>query len=148
MREATRRQVFGIGAGAIGAVVAGSAVAAHAVRRPNDARLRALASEFVALDREIEAIITRAEREFGTDPHKVPALAPREREVARRRGEILHEVQATPADSVVGVGHKAFVLVCQGEAAVPPDENTACFEAVEHSLHCDTARLVSLDSAG
>jgi len=55
MREATRRQVFGIGAGAIGVIATGGAMAAVGDNRPNDARLMELARRYEDLCDHLDA---------------------------------------------------------------------------------------------
>jgi len=78
MREATRRQVFGIGAGAIGVLAAPGSVAAVADSRPNDARLMELHARWREVIRQRRVLIDRIEAIQATFPeHLQPsAVAP------------------------------------------------------------------------
>jgi len=105
MREATRRQVFGIGAGAIGVLAAPGSVAAVAESRPNDARLMELEKRFYEAQRATAAC--------GEDDDAHGRCMQRE-------WAIMDEMAAVEPDTVAGHAATARVLEAQrADMAMP-----------------------------
>jgi len=93
MREATRRQIFGLGAGAIGVMAAPGSVQAVTESRPNDAKL-------LELEKRHEALFDEAVRLLSLGTHEGDRLSAN---MAERSAEVLDEMETITPDSTAGV---------------------------------------------
>jgi len=132
MPHTTRRRLFGIGFGALAAGV-------PVESRPNDAALRRLADEWLALEGEIARIVRVSGRRWGCDPEDGP-LASRCAVREARQTAIARAMIATPADTSAGMDAKFRIF---GYIHAPPfaDSRTRLYDRLAVAAADEAARL-------
>jgi len=130
MREATRRQVFGIGAGAIGVLAAPGSVAAVAESRPNDAKLLELEKRHEAIHEYMNTSLR------GLDDDQSDRLRSA---YLGRANAVLEEMQAITADSVEGLAAKVRATAYMRD----PKGGLPLFERMEADVLDEVAALAS-----